>query len=143
MQFPLDPRFDVWNEHFTTNSTNLVTYQISYGSDKSYALKLRVSSLNYGNYYAWELTTNNFIFSDNPLMEYDAHPFSRIMKDQINLHIDKKSIYIGGINAKNKVMDSLFEMIVMPDEELKENCGNLDHSHYRAHLIEILHDLWD
>ena len=93
-------------------------------------------------------------------MEY-AHPFNRIIKDEIHLYNDKKSIFIGGINAKNKVMDSpigippeeessarlftagLFEMIMMSDEELNENCGNLDHSHYRARLIKILHDLWD
>ena len=59
MQFHLDPNFYKWNEYFTTKSTNLAAYEISYGSEKSYSLKLRVSTLNYGNCYAWELSTRD------------------------------------------------------------------------------------
>ena len=59
MQFPLKSKFDEWDENFTTKSADLATYEISYGLNKSYTLKLRVSSLNCGCCYAWELSTRD------------------------------------------------------------------------------------
>ena len=131
-----------WEEYFTTKSINVKKYETKYnievddGSEETFTLKLRVSTLNYGNCCAWELITNQISFPE-------SHPFERIEKDQIHLYKDDTEIYVAGINAKNKVMDSLFEMIMMSNEELSENSGNIDANYYRSRLVKILHDLWD
>jgi hypothetical protein len=131
-----------WNEYFTKNSLEVKEYTTNYQYDnKEFTLKLRVSLLNYGNFYAWELITDNVPQIMKP--DHQFHPFTYIDCEYINLYHDGSSIYIGGINAKNKVMDSLFEMIIMSDEELKKYSGHVWHSQYRSHLIKSLHDLWD
>lgn len=129
---------DAWEKYFTIKSLGITQYETNYKVDTKYefVLKMRVSILNYSKCYAWELITDNKIICQN-------HPFSRIKKDKINLYSDENYIYIGGINAQNKVMDSLFELIMMTDDELGKNSGHVDNCYYRAHLIKILHSLWD
>ena len=132
-----------WDEYFTIKSKKLLTHEATYESGEIYTLKLHISSLNYGNYYAWQLITNQIVMSNVRSFDHNTHPFDNIERSEIHMCKDNKTIYIGGINAKNEVMDSLFKMIMMSDKELSENSGNIDHSHYRAHLIEILFGLWD
>ena len=142
MEFTTDPGTDKWEKYFTTESDKVEKYETLYCLEnddpkKPYNLTLRVSSLKCGNYYAWELITDQMLI-------IEGHPFERIDKDEIYLYKKTKTtIYIGGLNAKNKVMDSLFGMIMMNEEELRENCGSVDPNFYRSHLVEILNSLWD
>ena len=131
-----------WEKYFTDKSIGVEIYEIDYKSSQNserYRLKLRVSRLNYGNCCAWELITNQ----TNMKISY-GHPFERIDASDINFHDESNNeIYIGGINADNIVMQSLFTMIMMSDKDLSDNCGHLDSKGYRSRLIKILHDLWD
>ena len=141
MEFDTCDIIKEWEQYFATKSIDVKKYQTSYnllfaGKKNTFKLELRVSTLNYGNFYAWELITNQTTISQK-------HPFEFIERDDIRMYQDEKQIYIHGINAKNNIMDSLFEFIIMNDEELDKNSGSLDSSHYRSLLVKILRDLVD
>jgi hypothetical protein len=144
------------HEKSLNNSTTLENYKINYDvkineSIKTFTMELCISSTDDNKCYIWDLSTNqtsyrtfdDFLMNPNVI---DFHPFERINIEDIKLINDPllkgdKKLKIGGINAKNIVMDSLFRMIMMNDEEFEKNSGNL--SNYRSRLIKILYDLWD
>lgn len=112
--------------------------------DKTFTLTLRLSTYkDREDLYRWKLITDQRIIKSTHQTVLSEHPFACINSDDIESYKDTEMIYVGGINAKNKVMDSLFEIIMMSDEELEKQSGSLNHRGYRARLIKILHDLWD
>ena len=119
---------DIWPEQFDTSPIS----ELKYGE---YILKL---FKKYKKDYVIYMLTNNEPLSNIKKIE-SSHPFSRIEIKDISKH--DNYIYIGGINADNKVMDSLFEMIMTSNADMKS--GHLDPDGYRAHLIKMLHELWD
>jgi hypothetical protein len=91
--------------------------------EKDYVIYMLITNYKLTNKTKFELT----------------HPFSRIETEHISEYDD--CIYIGGINANNIVMESLFELIMTSNDDMK--AGNLDRNGYRAHLIKMLHELWN
>jgi hypothetical protein len=159
-QYKEDPH---WEEYFTTRSLAVKYYETMYESEIKNTkcfnkLKLRVSTLKSKNgyyYYVWDLTTDEISMNDlvspkesrlENLTESGCsyqHPFAKIEKDEIKLKKDN-TLHIGGINAKNCVMDSLIEMIMMTDDKMEQNCGSTCGYDYRQTLIKMLHiELWD
>jgi len=142
-----------WNEFFKTKSESVKYYQTLYkiedenDATNTFTLKLRVSKLKKGDFYVWDLVTDQFcrnvIGSDDPFQV--IHPFERIDKSDIELcTIDEKIfLHIGGINAKNDIMDCLFKMLMSDTDLMTESSGNLHPEGYRSRLVKILHDLWD
>ena len=150
MQFELEREEEIisWEKFFNEGSNGVRNVEIldefeiddfEEGNHKLIVRKLflRISNLSKGPYYAWNLTVDDV----NANKYY--HPFSRIDKDLIHLCSDNKSLNIGGINANNKVMDALFETIMLNNEELLKYSGHTDTECYRAKLIAMLHNLWD
>jgi len=119
---------DNWPEYFVTVPDS----ELKYGE---YTLKL---FKKYKKDCVIYLLTTNEPLTNTKIFEL-THPFSRIEKEDISKHDDY--IYIGGINADNEVMDSLFKMIMTSNDDMK--AGHLDRNGYRSHLIKMLHQLWD
>jgi|694.fasta_scaffold107423_3 hypothetical protein len=119
---------DNWPEQFDTIPFSVLKYG-------DYILKL---FKKYKKDCVIYMLTTNEPLTNIKIFEL-THPFSRIEKDDISKH-DNYS-YIGGINADNIVMDSIFKMIMTSNEDIKS--GHLDPDGYRSHLIKILNELWD
>jgi len=172
---------DEWDDYFK-DTENIKYYQTSYkiidenDTTNTYELKLRVSKLEKGDFYAWDLVTDqmyrNTINSNNPLL---THPFDKIDDDDVELCTvnDKIFLHVGGINAKNDLMDCLFKMLMQytdtlakksgntdPEDyrsqmvclfkmlmqytdTLAKKSGNTDPEDYRSQMVKFLHDLWD
>ncbi|XWV26795.1 putative orfan [Tupanvirus soda lake] len=132
---------DSWENYFTTKSKGVKLYEtnvplVVYGQVHDCKLTLRVSELNYCDCYAWELFTNEIVV-------VDGHPFDKLDDEEIEKSADGKTISVVGINAKNKLMDSLYELIMMDNDKLSKNSGSIDPSYYRSHMVKILTELWD
>lgn len=119
---------DNWPEQFDT----IPDSELKYGE---YILKL--FKIYEKDCVKYMLTTNEPLTSSK-IFEL-THPFSGIQKKDISKHDDY--IYIGGTNANNEVMNSLFKMIMTSNDDMK--AGHLDRNGYRSHLIKMLHELWD
>ncbi len=126
-----------WEKYFTIESNGVKYYETTIDKAKTHTLKLYVSDLNYGNFYAWNLLTDKF---DNT----STHPFMNIDLTDIDFYKIDNKLYmcIGGINAKNEIMDCLFDTII-DNDKLEKSSGSIDYECYRSRLIKMLHDLWD
>ncbi len=137
------------DSYFSEKSKGISYYSTSYNiNNNKYILKLRISKIQENNeLYVYDLITDQLCINKEP--DYKNHPLDRINLEDIDIYrVDDSCgaqifIGIGGINAKNEIMDSLFKMIMMNSEELTKHSGNIYEECYRSHLIKILHDLWD
>lgn len=131
-----------WSDTFINPTIKTVVYNKLFTLTLKYVIKMD-ESINKSFVY-YELETNNLNHKDNKYKKiHYHHPFSGIQSSDITLNKETNRLIIGGINANNKITVSLLEMIMMDDNTLQNECGNVDALCYRSHLVKILYDLWD
>lgn len=128
-----------WNADFYEG--NKVTKRMIYRNGlKYYVLDLITVKFqtNDFKYVAYELCTNQLV----QLVQL-CHPFENINSGDIGVLNKLNKVVIVGVNADNVVTAALFELIMMDDEMLNQNCGMHDVQSYRGKLIEQLFGLRD
>ena len=142
----MDSNYEIDLKHFETTSNyeiDVKHFETTYDVlNITYTLKLRLATLDYGTgrkFYDWRLTTDQIILDDN-------HIFKLTCRECCKLSDDAKSMVLGEIVELNDVTTDLFELIMLPDQELvkRGNCPKeMSINEYRSLLIDEINNLWD
>ena len=94
-------------------------------------MRVTLDKSDYGEFLYWRVILDKI---PKNTME---NPFKRCDSEYIN---EKE---IGEVVADNKLMRTLFEFLVMPDELLQKYSGNNAPIEYRSAIIAAIMNFWD